>query len=400
MKQRHHNPVLLIIIGLSLFTFACQLSSVPLPAAETEAVDQEALVADAVATVKAEMAQTAVIEEGSALTAVSNNDLPPVELQSSLINLYARANPAVVHIFVFDDDNSFVGSGTGFVIDSDGHIVTNNHVVEGGTQLEVVFSTGERSYAKINGTDVDSDLAVIQADNLPTRLQPLTLGNSRDLQVGQFVVAIGNPFGEAGSMSIGVISGLGRTIESQRIVSGGRFSIPQVIQTDAAINPGNSGGPLLNLQGEVVGVNSAILTRTGTNSGVGFSIPVNAVNKIVPALIADGEYVYSYMGISMIPQPFTLSQLEVLNLPPNGVFVTSVEANTPADQAGLIGHNLSLEFTADGDYITAIDGSSVMSSDELLSYLVFETSPGQTVDLTVIRDGEEIIVPLTLGERP
>ena len=201
-------------------------------------------------------------------------------------------------------------------------------------------------------------------------------------------------------MSIGVISGLGRTIESQRVISGGRFSIPQVIQTDAAINPGNSGGPLLNLEGDVVGVNSAILTRTGTNSGVGFSIPVNAVNKIVPALIADGEYAYSYMGVSMVPQPFTLSQLEALRLRPNGIYITDVRKDTPAEAAGLIGHNLSAEFSAAGDYITAIDGTIVKSSDELLSYLVFETTPGQTVDLTIIRNGEEIIMPLTLGERP
>ena len=212
---------------------------------ETATIDQEAIVADAVATVRAETANTAVLEDNTALTAVSASNLPPVELESSLINLYARANPAVVHIFVFDDENSFVGSGTGFVIDDDGHIVTNSHVVENGTQLEVVFSSGNRSYAKINGTDVDSDLAVIQADTLPNGIQPLPLGNSRDLKEGQFVVAIGNPFGEAGSMSIGVISGLGRTIESQRVVSGGRFSVPQVIQTDAAINPGNSGWSII-----------------------------------------------------------------------------------------------------------------------------------------------------------
>ena len=397
MEQLRQKQILLVIIGLSLLTFACQLSSVPLPTAQEPDVDTEDIIADAVATVRAE---TAVVEEVPAITAVSNSNLPPVELESSLIDLYARANPAVVHIFVFDDDGSFLGTESGFVIDNNGSIVTNNHVVESGGELEVVYATGDRSYAQTLGTDVDSDLAVIQADTLPNGINPLSLGDSKDLQVGQFVVAIGNPFGEAGSMSIGVISGLGRTIESQRVVSGGRFSIPQVIQTDAAINPGNSGGPLLNLEGEVVGVNSAILTRTGTNSGVGFSIPVNAVNKIVPALIENGEYIYSYIGISMIPQPFTLNQLEALDLPPNGVFITDVGGNTPAERAGLVGHNLSVDFTADGDYITAIDGTTVKSSDELLSYLVFETVPGQTVDLTVIRDGEEIIVPLTLGERP
>ena len=201
-------------------------------------------------------------------------------------------------------------------------------------------------------------------------------------------------------MSIGVISGLGRTIESQRVIAGGNFSIPQVIQTDAAINPGNSGGPLLNLHGEVIGVNSAILSTSGANSGVGFSIPVNAVRNIAPALIADGEYIYPYLGISMWPQAFTLRQLEALELPPNGVYVTGLIDGTPADEAGLLGHNLSETFTADGDYITAINNQPLRTSDDLLSYLVFETIVGETVELTVIRNGEEIKLPLTLGERP
>jgi 2-alkenal reductase len=398
MKPIMQNRIVLAIFSLSLLTFGCQLSTVALPGAVEP--DTNAIVAQVVATIEAQSANNSSSEPTieTALPAIGD-PLPPVELQNSLINLYTRANPAVVHIFVFLE-SEFLGSGTGFVIDDEGHIVTNNHVIEGGDGLEVVYSSGERSYAQLNGRDVDSDLAVLQADYLPADVQPLPLGDSRDLQVGQLVVAIGNPFGEAGSMTIGVISGLGRTIESQRVVGGGRFSIPQVIQTDAAINPGNSGGPLLNLDGEVVGVNSAILSRTGTNSGVGFSIPVNAVNKIVPALIEDGEYVYSYIGISMIPQPFTLSQLEALDLPPNGIFVTSVEPGTPAADAGLIGHNLSVDFRASGDYITAIDGTSVKTSDELLSYLVFETVPGQTVELTVIRNGEEISIPLTLGERP
>lgn len=398
MKPIMQNRIVLAIFFLSLLTFACQLSTAALP--EAAEPDTDAIVEQVVATVEAQSSINSSLEPTieTALPAISD-PLSQVELQSSLINLYNRANPAVVHIFVFLE-NEFLGSGTGFVIDDEGHIVTNNHVIEGGDGLEVVYSTGERTYAQLNGRDVDSDLAVLQADYLPADIQPLPLGDSQDLQVGQFVVAIGNPFGEAGSMSIGVISGLGRTIESQRVVGGGRFSIPQVIQTDAAINPGNSGGPLLNLDGEVVGVNSAILTRTGTNSGVGFSIPVNAVNKIVPALIEDGEYVYSYLGISMVPQPFTLSQLETLDLPPNGVFVIRVDPGTPADEAGIIGHNLSVDFRANGDYITAIDGTTVRTSDELLSYLVFETVPGQTVELTVIRNGEEITIPLTLGERP
>lgn len=398
MKLILQKRFVLAILLLSLFTFACQLSTASVPTGQE--VDTDALVADVVATVEAQAADQVSLQPVTE-TAVSDIPLlPPVELQSSLIDLYNRANPAVVHIFVFADEEGFLGTGTGFVIDDQGHIVTNNHVVAGGDQLEVVYSNGERSYATLNGTDVDSDLAALEAEYLPAGIRPLPLGSSGDLQVGQFVVAIGNPFGEEGSMSIGIVSGLGRTIESQRIFQGGYFSIPQVIQTDAAINPGNSGGPLLNLDGEVVGVNSAILTRTGTNSGVGFSIPVDAVSKIIPSLIENGEYIYSYMGVSMNSVPFTLSELEALDLPPNGVYVTGVEGNTPAANAGMIGHNLSVEFTADGDYITAIDGTTVNNSDELLSYLVYETVPGQTVELTIIRNGEEMKLPLTLGERP
>jgi 2-alkenal reductase len=392
MKQLHQNPIFVILL-ITFISLGCQAATL-LPAASSS-VDDEAIVAAAVATVSA---QEEVVNIGAP---AQTTEVVTADLENKFIDLYNRVNPAVVHIFVFDDDNIFLGTGSGFVIDQAGHIVTNNHVVADGDEFEVVFANGERSLASLSGTDVDSDLAVIQANSIPSDVIPVPLGDSGSLQVGQFVVAIGNPFGEAGSMSIGVISGLGRTLESQRVLAGGgNFSIPQVIQTDAAINPGNSGGPLLNLSGEVIGVNSAILSTTGANTGVGFSIPVNAVRNIAPALIADGTYSYPYIGISMWPQPFTLRQLETLDLPPNGVFVTGVSEGTPAAEAGLIGHNLSLSLTADGDYITAINDQPVRDSDDLLSYLVFETTVGETVELTVIRQGEEIKLPLTLGERP
>lgn len=396
---------LLFAALLLLTAVACQLSSSSLisPQSAATPISQDEIVASVLATVEAQQPQPVeetINLEAAALTAETENPAGSVPLEDTFINIYNKANPAVVHIFVYDE-GGFLGTGSGFVFDTEGHIITNNHVVEGSESLEVIFANGERQYAEILGTDVDSDLAVIAVDSLPENVQPLPLGDSSQLQAGQFVVAIGNPFGEAGSMSIGVVSALGRTIESQRIAQGGgRFSIPQVIQTDAAINPGNSGGPLLNLQGEVVGVNSAIFTRTGANSGVGFSIPANAVRNIAPALIEEGAYVYPYMGISMYPEPFTLSQLERLGLPPNGVYITGVQDGTPADKAGLIGNDLSAGLDELGDYIRAVDGIPVKSSDELLSYLVFETKPGQTVELTVLRRGEEVTIPLTLGERP
>lgn len=388
MRQFRQKPVLFLLSLITLTALGCQLASV-LPANKNSSLN----------TVDASVS-TQQVDPVEVNAPGQNSGLITVDLEQQLIEIYTRVNPSVVHIFVFDEDGFLLGTGSGFVIDQAGNIVTNNHVVADGSEFEIVFASGDRRRATLQGADVDSDLAVIQVDSLPDGVQPIALGDSGHLQVGQFVIAIGNPFGEAGSMSIGIISGLGRTIESQRVVAGGSFSIPQVIQTDAAINPGNSGGPLLNLSGEVIGVNSAILSTSGANSGVGFSIPVNAVRNISPALIADGAYKYPYIGISMYPQAFTLRQLEVLNLPPNGVYVTSVSADTPADQAGLIGHNLSTSFNADGDYIVAINGEPVRNSDELLSYLVFETTVGETVELTVIRDGKEIKLPLTLGERP
>ena len=360
--------------------------------------NREQVVADAVATVSSQQSGGV----SSAPTVNTALSLVDSDLQNTLINLYQTRNPSVVHIFVFDGQGVPLGTGSGFVYDDNGHIVTNNHVVADGSSFEVVFADGERRRAQISGLDVDSDLAVIKVDNLPLNTPAIPLGNSNDLQVGQFVVTIGNPFGETGSMSVGIISGLGRTLDSQRLLpGGGRFSIPQVIQTDAAINPGNSGGPLLNLNGEVVGVNSAIQTTTGSNSGVGFSIPANAVRNIAPALVKDGRYIYSFMGIRMTSQPFTLTELEYYDVPPNGVYVIEVDPGTPAANAGLQGAG-SDNFTPNrgSDYITKINGQQVKTSDELLSYLVFETTAGDTVELTVLRNGEEIVLPLTLGERP
>ncbi len=389
MRPFRPKPIFFLLTLLAFNALGCQLASA-LPTNESSNLN----------TVEAVSTDPQQVDPIEVDAPAQVTELVTASLETQFIEVYNRVNPAVVHIFVFDEDSTLLGTGSGFVIDQAGNVVTNNHVVADGDDFEIVFASGERRRATLRGTDVDSDLAVIQVDSLPEGVQPVPLGDSSQLQVGQFVVAIGNPFGEAGSMSIGVISGLGRTIASQRVGPGGSFSIPQVIQTDAAINPGNSGGPLLNLSGEVIGVNSAILSTSGVNSGVGFSIPVNAVRNIAPALIAEGEYNYPYIGISMFPQAFTLRQLEVLNLPPNGVFVTGVTQGTPAAEAGLIGHNLEVSFVADGDYIIAINDEPVRSSDELLSYLVFETTVGETVELTVIRDGKEIKLPLTLGKRP
>jgi 2-alkenal reductase len=246
---------------------------------------------------------------------------------------------------------------------------------------------------------VDSDLAVIKVDELPDGVQPLPMGSSDDLAVGQFVVAIGNPFGEQGSMSLGIVSGLGRSLRSQReLETGSSYSLPQVVQTDAPINPGNSGGPLLNLDGEVVGVNSAIATTSGSNSGVGFSIPVKAVRRIVPSLIEDGSFEYPYMGAAFEDE-ISLDDQSTFDLPQtSGAYLVSITEGSPADEAGL--KAASGTTGRGGDLIIAIDERPIADFDDLNSYLALETSVGQTITIRVLRDGETLDVPLTLGERP
>jgi 2-alkenal reductase len=421
-KNRKLYPTLLVIVLIMMTGLACQLSSVSLVGPDSAGNDEE-LVNSAVATITAgqavidqepevepEVVVATPITEVEIVPEVATADapLPPavsaldLDLEQTLVELYRKVNPSVVHIFVFDQNISFIlGTGSGFVYDAEGHIVTNNHVVEGGERLEVAFANGERRRATIVGTDTDSDLAVIKVDSLPAGVQPIPVGDSDSVEVGQFVVAIGNPFGEAGSMSVGVISGLGRTLPTQRIADGGgQYSIPQVIQTDAAINPGNSGGPLLNLKGEVVGVNSAILTRTGTNTGVGFSVPSKAIELVVPALIADGEFIYPFMGISMA-DVLPLDMREEFGVNGNGIYVRSVVPDTPAARAGVIGCCAGFPgLRPGGDYIIAVDGQPLTDSAELISYLVFETQVGDTIELTVLREGEEITLPLTLEPRP
>lgn len=319
-----------------------------------------------------------------------------------LIELYQRVNPAVVAILV--ETGAGGAQGSGFVYDTAGHVVTNNHVVQDAINIEVDFASGFKTRGQVVGTDPDSDLAVVKLDELPEGgVTPLPLGDSDQLQVGQRVLAIGNPFGLEGTMTMGIISALGRTVTGTRDPSDGpAFSTPDVVQTDAAINPGNSGGPLLNLNGEVVGINAQIDTETGTNSGVGFAIASNTVRQVVPYLIADGKFVYSYLGVTS-QEEISLFLQDELNLPQaTGAYVSSVIEGGPAEQAGLLGDSASLgdAFRGDGDLITAIDGRPVRVFSDLLSYLVNHTRPGQTVTLTVLRSGQTVDVPVVLGERP
>ncbi len=317
------------------------------------------------------------------------------DLQQMLIDLYQRTNPAVVYIIVPN-----LGSGSGFVYDDEGHIVTNNHVVSGGSSFEVVFADGERQRATLVGRDVDSDLAVLKVGDLPAGVTPLPLAQPDAVQVGQFVVAIGNPFGEQGSMSLGIVSGLDRSLRSQRgaTTSTNAYSLPEVIQTDAPINPGNSGGPLLNLAGQVVGINSAIATDTGVNSGVGFSIPVAAVRRIVPSLIETGSYNYPYLGVSFADS-LSLSEQAAYGLAQGeGAYVLGVQAGGPAARAGLRAADASSG--RGGDLVVRIDSQPIKDFSDLNSYLAFHTAVGQKITVTVLRNGRSLDLSLTLGARP
>ncbi len=336
--------------------------------------------------------------------------LQPVDLvtqENQLTAIYERYSPGVVTIY------TSTSQGSGWVYDGEGHIVTNNHVVEGETQVEVDFPSGYKTYGEVIGTDAYADLAVIKVDAPTEALFPLPMGDSNTLAVGQTVVAIGNPFGYSGTMTTGIISALGRALPSSVASSnGGYYSSSDIIQTDAALNPGNSGGPLLNLNGEVIGVNSAISTSsysdTGepTNSGIGFAISINTVKRVIPSLITNGKFDYPYLGISALDN-LPLEAIQLLDLPrTDGAYVTSVIEGGPAAQAGLQAGTVALtepgytSLMKGGDLIIAADGQPVSLFDDLLRYLMLNKSPGDTITLTVIRNGEQIDIPVVLGTRP
>ncbi|MFB0517411.1 MAG: S1C family serine protease [Candidatus Neomarinimicrobiota bacterium] len=293
------------------------------------------------------------------------------------------------------------GQGSGFVWDEQGHIVTNNHVVEEADTVEVIFWDDTVVRAEVVGTDPDSDLAVIKVDPAEVELHSVTLGDSDALAVGQMAIAIGNPFGQAGTMTHGIISALGRTFRP----GGSPFAIPEMIQTDAAINPGNSGGPILNSKGEVIGINTLILSRSGSSAGVGFAVPINIAKRVVPVLIEKGEYHHSWLGISGTDVAPAIAELMNLPAGTRGALIIELSQGGPADRAGLRGSDKTAEINGrqvkiGGDVIIAIDDSPVRRMDDLIAYLVEETQPGQQVELTILREGEEQKVTLELGERP
>jgi len=337
--------------------------------------------------------------------------------EQSMVKVYQDTLPSVVSIRVTQSagigDLSGIlpknhpeffnqGSGTGFVWDDQGHIVTNNHVVDKASQIEVYFADDTWAKAKLVGTDPDSDLAVIKVDLPAGKLKPVTLGDSSKLKVGQMAIAIGNPFGQEFTMTSGIISGIGR------IIRGGNsgFSIPEAIQTDASINPGNSGGPLLNRQGEVIGINAQMMSESGSSAGIGFAIPVNIAKSIVPGLISGKSHEYAWLGISGGDVTPALAEFRKLGANVKGAVVISTMENSPAAAAGIKGRDESLAEDSDGfryggDIITAIDGTPINNIDDLVTYLVDKTQPGDKVKLDVIHNnGKTATVTVTLGKRP
>jgi len=373
--------ILLVIMVLMISMLACQMTGIP-------AIEQP----------------TPVLRIEASPPALPT-PADPAEAGSTLEALYQQVLPGVVSI------QSGQSLGSGFVFDNEGHVVTNQHVVEGSSQVEVAFASGFKAYGTVIGSDIDADVAVIQVDAPAEQFHPLAIGDSNTLNVGEQVVAIGNPFGLSGTMTLGIVSGLGRTQRAHAAPDGGGFfSTADIIQTDAAINPGNSGGPLFNMQGEVVGINQSIRTETfngatgnAVNSGVGFSISINLVKRIVPYLIRDGSYEYPYLGISSASD-LSLAEIEALGLNTYvGAYVTSVTPGGPADQAGIRGGSQATNLDrlqAGGDVITAIDGQPVVTFDQLLGYLTTSKSPGDTVVLTILRQGQTLDVSVTLGRRP
>ena len=388
------------LMTASIFLAGCGV----LPSIQT-AVQQPA--APAVEQAPAQPAQQVQVQQ----QAVQNAQQAPSVVTTSdmgetLANLYDQVSPGVVHIQVLFDSSLMGGAeGSGFVYDDQGHIVTNYHVVSQASEIDVIFSDGTSVRAEVVGTDPGSDLAVIKVDPTQVNLHPLTLGDSDAMRVGYDVVAIGNPFGLEGTMTTGIVSALGRSLASQaQTADGGRFSIPNIIQTDAAINPGNSGGPLLNLTGDVIGVNTAIEASTnGQFNGVGYAIPSNIVAQEVPVLISSGTYDHPWIGISGVElNPAIRDQLN-LDSSQRGVLVVQVIDGSPAAQSGLIGVG-NIQQPSDlvpgkGDIITSIDGQSVSTFEDLISYLNGK-QPGDTVTLNVLRSGQQTEVKVKLEVRP
>ena len=429
----HKNTltITILFVVFALFAAACSPSLAALPAEASNVIKkvlEENPVEDQDETSESRVEQAPVAPIDPGLLAA---------YESTLINIYEQVNPSVVNIRVvreivgvlpdsespgfempdlpegfelpegLDPQQPFgQGLGSGFVWDTAGNIVTNNHVVEGADKIEVTFSDETVAIAELVGADPDSDLAVIHVDLPADQLQPVKVGESDTLRVGQLAIAIGNPFGLEGTMTVGIVSALGRSLPASSGLTGGPvFSIPNIIQTDAPINPGNSGGVLLDDMGQVIGVTAAIESPVRANAGVGFVIPSSIVERVIPALIANGSFAHPYLGISGISLTPDLTEAMHLETEQRGILVAEVLPDGPAEKAGLLGSSQQasidgVDFQVGGDVITAINGQVVKDMDDLILYLSSEVEVGQKVVLALLRDGKEIEIEVLLEARP
>jgi S1-C subfamily serine protease len=344
-----------------------------------------------------ETMETAFTEQGNQIQDLQNQlEIFDVIGQTGVMpwsTIYNQLNDSVVLI------QTDLGLGSGFVYDLKGHIITNQHVIDGAETIQVTFLDGTISSASVVGMDIYSDLAVIKVNPEVTTLYPVVLGSSSELTVGEPVAAMGNPFGLSDTLTVGVVSSLERTLDSA-----GGYVIIDIIQIDAAVNPGNSGGPLVNVKGQVVGVNAAIQSETGTFTGIGFAIPSDTVKREIDALIETGGYKHPWLGVTVLEVNIAIADAIGLEKP-QGILVLNVTSASPAGLAGLRGGNEDfvvdgLEVTLGGDVITDVDGIPLITMDDLVVYMERNTSPGDSVVLGIIRDGKELGLTVTLGERP
>lgn len=327
--------------------------------------------------------------------------IPAYSKNLSLVEIFEKSEPGVVRVNVqrTDQSNGTSGVGSGFVFDKKGHIITNSHVVKDAKKVVVTFLDGRSYNADVIGFDEFTDMGVIKVSADLSLLQPLSLGDSANLKVGETIAAIGNPFGLSGSMTSGIVSQLGRLLPT-----GLGYSIPDVIQTDAAINPGNSGGPLLNMRGEIVGINTAIQSTTGEFTGVGFAVPSQTIAKIVPRLIETGKYYHPWIGIS--GRDIDPDLAKVLNLNDAvGFLVITVVENSPAAKAGMHGSDETVQvegmnYPVGGDIILSVDGKQVRKIDDILIHLQRAKSVGDEMVLEILREGRTTNITITLEERP
>jgi len=418
-KKSLFVPVLLVVIAL--FASACSSTSATLPANTANETSGE-LVDVSLNEQKQDESQLA---SPAAQLPADTGLLAAYE--GTLIGIYEQVSPSVVNIRVIGGELPFLSDedqlppmpelpesphppnqslGSGFVWDNQGHIITNNHVISGAEEIEVTFADETVVNAEVVGTDPDSDLAVIKVDLPADELKPVLLADPGSTRVGQLAIAIGNPFGLEGTMTVGIVSALGRSLSaSDGFTAGPVYSIPDVIQTDAPINPGNSGGVLLNASGELIGVTTAIESPVRANAGIGFVIPTSIVERVVPELIQNGSFAHPYLGITGISLFPDLAEAMNLDIEQRGAMISEVIPGGPADKGGLQGSDSEtsiegISMGIGGDVIIAIDGEPVQDMDDLIAYLSANTSVGQEVTLLVIREGNPTEFKVELEARP